>query len=226
MTEAEQLQKPLRILLADDHALFLAGMRYMLEGLRRPVDLTEAESYDQVIAALSQHGYDLIMLDLLMPGMDGSNAIAAIREITPTTPIAIVSMLDSSADIRKAMAAGATGFIPKSSPPEVMLKAVELILSGGVYLPPAALGLTTVAHPEKPEEAPEPRNKLLTARQGMVLGELALGKSNKEIARALSLSEATVKVHVTAIMKALNAHNRTQAVIAAVDMGLVSSHDH
>jgi len=217
--------KPIRILLADDHALFRAGMGHLLADLDRTIDVTEVETKDELMAALEEGAYDLLLVDLMMPGMDGGQGLSDIKERAGCVPMTVVSMLDSAGDIREAIAAGASGYIPKSSTPGVMLRAIELILSGGVYLPPAALGMAAPsAPPAEPEAAAPPtapRSKPLTRRQQAVLRELAMGKSNKEIAYALDLAEATVKVHIAAIMRALNAQNRTQVVLAAVEKGLM-----
>jgi len=214
--------KPIKILLADDHALFRAGMGHLLADLDRTIAVTEVETKDELLAALDGDSYDLLLVDLMMPGMDRGRGLADIKERAGAVPLTVVSMLDSAGDIREAIAAGASGYIPKSSTPGVMLRAIELILSGGVYLPPAALGMAAPTSAEaEPAPPPAPRSKPLTRRQQAVLRELAMGKSNKEIAYALELAEATVKVHIAAIMRALNAQNRTQVVLAAVEKGLM-----
>ncbi len=211
----------MRILLADDHALFRSGMRYLLSELDGAVEITEASSKAEATECLARQDYDLILTDLLMPGMNQDNGVAAFKAIKPGTPVVVVSMLDSSADVRSAVAAGAAGFIPKSTTPEVMIEAIKLVLSGGVYLPPTILRAETPAHGGTNGRTEPPRLKQLSRRQSAVLAELVLGKSNKEIAYSLNLSEATVKVHIAAIMRALNAQNRTQAVLAAVQHGLL-----
>lgn len=212
--------KHLRILLADDHSLFRAGMRYLLDELHLQVEVDEADTCQGVLDALHNEHYDLILMDLLMPGMDQVSGIRAAKEIAPDTPIAVVSMLETAADIRRAIAAGAAGFIPKSSTPQVMRHAIALMLSGGVYLPPATLGQSLSPSQERVEGSENLQAVQLTRRQQAVLHELSLGKSNKEIAYALNMAEATVKVHIAAIMKALNVHNRTQVVLAAMQQGL------
>jgi DNA-binding NarL/FixJ family response regulator len=211
----------LKVLLADDHALFRGGMRYLLSEFDRDVQASEASSFAEAVSVLNQQDFDLIFIDLVMPGMDQMQGIQSLRELRPTTPIIVVSMLDSAEDIRRAINAGAIGFIPKSSSPEVMLKAIELILSGGTYLPPAVLGPGADGHADRVEQPTLTTDAKLTPRQTTVLEKLALGKSNKEIANELHLSEVTVKVHIGAIMRALNVRNRTQAVLAAVRHGLI-----
>jgi DNA-binding NarL/FixJ family response regulator len=236
MLSAKTDDRPVRIILADDHALFRAGMAHLLRDLPRPVEVREVDSRDDVVAALEAGDVDLVLIDLMMPGMEREDGLAEIKKLAGDVPVTVVSMLDSPTDIRESIASGASGFIPKSSTPTVMLRAIELILSGGVYLPPAALG-TAPASPSSdrlrdrsasrtPPTAPSAQpvaadGKPLTRRQQAVLRELATGKSNKEIAYALDLAEATVKVHIAAIMRALNAQNRTQVVLAAVERGLM-----
>lgn len=219
--------RPVRIVLADDHALFRAGMAHLLADLRRPVETHEVATRDEAVEALRNGEVDLLLVDLMMPGMDHGRTLADLKAIAGDVPITVVSMLDSPGDIRDAIGAGASGYIPKSSTPSVMLRAIELILSGGVYLPPAALGMAPgeamprPAPPPSRDTATAHDGKPLTRRQLAVLRELATGKSNKEIAFALDLAEATVKVHIAAIMRALNAQNRTQVVLAAVERGMM-----
>jgi DNA-binding NarL/FixJ family response regulator len=234
MLNAKGEDRPMTIVLADDHALFRAGMAHLLSDLRRPVKVLEVASRDDVVAALERGDVDLVLVDLMMPGMDKGPGLSDLKALAGDVPVTVVSMLDSPRDIREAIAAGASGYIPKSSTPSVMLRAIELILSGGVYLPPAALGTGPVAVTPAPLPSPRPTlvgvpeaempagdGKPLTRRQQAVLRELATGKSNKEIAFALDLAEATVKVHIAAIMRALNAQNRTQVVLTAVERGLM-----
>lgn len=236
MLSAKTDDRPVRIVLADDHALFRAGMAHLLRDLPRPVEVREVDSRDEVVAALEAGDVDLVLIDLMMPGMERDDGLAEIKSLAGDVPVTVVSMLDSPTDIRESIGAGASGFIPKSSTPTVMLRAIELILSGGVYLPPAALGAAPAPTSSDrvrersinrlPAPAPSAQpvaadGKPLTRRQQAVLRELATGKSNKEIAYALDLAEATVKVHIAAIMRALNAQNRTQVVLAAVERGLM-----
>lgn len=219
--------RPLAVLLADDHALFRAGMRYLLGDLPYSLDMDQAESYPEVVRLLEQRRYDLILLDLIMPGVDRSAPLRDVRTKAGETPIIIVSMLDSPSEIRLALEGGAAGFIPKNSRAEVMVQAINLVLSGGIYLPPALLKTYqmqggTSPPPQGDERRPGHASGIhLTERQQAVLQELAKGKSNKQIAYALDMSEATVKVHITAIMKVLNVRNRTQAILVATERGLL-----
>lgn len=221
-THANTRQKDvLRILLADHHALFRAGMPHLLAELDRIVQITEAGSKQEAMAALRRQEFDLILTELLLPDMERRESIALFKTLKPTTPIVVVSMADQPNDVRNAIAAGAMGFIPKSTSPEVMIEALKLVLSGSTYLPPSLLAARHDEQPRQDRKAARSANRPLSPRQAAVLAELGRGKSNKDIGAALNLSVATVKVHVTAIMRALNAQSRTQAIVAAVQRGLL-----
>lgn len=212
----------MKIMIADDHELFRDGLRHVLEQLDGEVSIVEASDYPQALAlAQSEPGVSIVLLDLAMPGMPWAEGLQALRQTLPATvPVIILSASDDRRHVLQAVNLGAAGFIPKTSSSRVMISALKLVLSGGVYLPPALL-----------EQAVEPGGldavlpggdaaSFLTPRQREVLVLLGQGKSNKEIARVLQLAEGTVKLHVTAILKALNVNNRTRAVVAASQMGL------
>lgn len=204
----------MKILVADDHALFREGLRYVLAGLGSDVEIVEARDGAEALAlAAGRRDLDLVLLDLAMPGVDGFAGLHALRKHIPAVPVVILAASEDSADVRLALNSGAMGFIPKSSTSSVMLSALRLVLAGGVYLPPAFLERS--ARPGTASVAPTLESLGLTARQRDVLRLLGEGQSNKEIAQALGLVEGTVKLHVSAILKALNVDNRTQAVIAA-----------
>lgn len=205
----------MKILVADDHALFREGMRYVLAGLGSNVEILEARDGSEALALVAgRPDLDLVLLDLAMPGMDGFTGLRALRTRIPAVPVVILAASEDSADVRLALNGGAMGFIPKSSTSSVMLSALRLVLSGGVYLPPAFLEKSSRRGTTE-SGAPSLDALGLTARQQDVLKLLGQGQSNKEIAQALGLAEGTVKLHVSAILKALDVDNRTQAVIAA-----------
>lgn len=215
----------MKILIADDHALFREGLRYLLAGLDDNVEVFEAKDGAEALALVAAHpDLDLILLDLAMPGMDGFVGLRALRARVPAVPIVILSSSEEPTDIRLALDGGAMGFVPKSSGSEVMLGALRLVLAGGVYLPPAFLERSRAGKSPIMSAAPTLENLGLTARQYDVLRLLGHGKSNKEIARVLDLAEGTVKLHVSAILKALDAANRTQAVIAAARLLGLAGH--
>ena len=212
----------MKILVADDHALFRAGLRYLLERLddESPA-ITEAGSRADLSAKLQdENNYDLILIDLLMPGMESFSRVGQICKQAGASPVVVVSVCERAVDVHRAIKAGAAGYVPKSSNPDVMINALKLVLSGGIYIPPNVLSLpgeregldNLVANTFRDDGATVSR---LTARQREVMALLAQGKSNKEIAGDLGLAAGTVKIHISNIFKALNVRNRTQAVIAA-----------
>jgi DNA-binding NarL/FixJ family response regulator len=211
----------MRTLIADDHALFRDGLRLQLESHDPSMQVLEAADFDAVFEQVRETDPpNLILIDLAMPGMDWRQALPLLRKRCPDAAVVIVSASDAREDILAALNSGAAGYIPKSSPGKVMLRALELVLSGGIYVPPEVL--SWVGRTGKPAAASEVTvAHSLTPRQNEVLSLMAEGQSNKKIARALDLSEGTVKLHVAAVLKALGADNRTQAVLVAVRTGVL-----
>jgi DNA-binding NarL/FixJ family response regulator len=210
------------VLIGDDHALFREGMKQLLGQIFPEAEYIQTATYDETAAhCSSQQPPDLILTDLQMPGSPGFEGIRQIRALLPKTPLVVVSASENGADARMALEHGAAGFIPKSSSVQIMVSALRLVLTGGVYVPYALLQSGTSGLTSNPRDhAVPPSNDLghninLTQRQRDVLNCLREGKSNKQIAYELGLSEGTVKIHVTAIFKSLNVKNRTQAVISA-----------
>ncbi len=198
-------------LVADDHWLVRQGLRHTLSELGNEVRITEAASFSDVTSALEGgRKFDLLLLDLDMPGMTPTEGMAHIRESFPALPLVVVSGTDDPITIRQMISAGAAGFIPKSVSPTIMLRALQLVLSGGIYVPPSAL--------EMLETEGEPS---LTDRQTQVLRLLADGAPNKTIANELGLALPTVKIHVAAVLRQLSARNRTEAVQTAIRLGIL-----
>jgi two-component system, NarL family, nitrate/nitrite response regulator NarL len=204
----------MKILIADDHVLFREGVRQVCSQLADDIIVVEAADYRQTLVALEAHGdFALALLDLYMPGEDGFTALDTISRSYRTLPIVVLSASDDPADMRRALDKGAMGYIPKSASLPVILSALRLVLSGGIYVPPQLL------HREARASSPAAGRKL-TPRQIDVLGRVIEGKPNKVIAAELRLSEATVKAHITAVFTALNVTNRTMAARAAERVGL------
>ena len=200
-------------LVADDHWLVRQGLRQTLSELGNEVRITEAASYTDVISALEGgRKFDLLLLDLDMPGMTPTEGMSQIRSKFPALPLVVVSGTDDPVTIRQLISAGAAGFIPKSVSPTIMLRALQLVLSGGIYVPPSAL--------EMLEKEREPN---LTDRQTQVLRLLAEGAPNKTIANQLGLALPTVKIHVAAVLRQLSARNRTEAVQTATRLGILET---
>ncbi|WP_374339288.1 response regulator [Methyloversatilis sp.] len=217
----------MKILIVDDHPLIREALRHVLPGLAADIRLFDAANCESGLQMADQHpDLDLTLLDLTLPGCRGMTALQTFRAAHPALPIVVLSGFDDADTVLSALDEGAMGFIPKSSTNEVLLGALRLVLSGGVYVPRQAivgeLGLGSSA--PRAEEAPrKPQTASdigLTERQAEVLTLMVQGKPNKEICRELNLAEGTVKVHITAILKALGAANRTQAVLAASRIGL------
>ena len=201
----------MKILLVDDHTLFRAGMSHVLRQLDEDVQIFEAGSVAEARATLAaQPGLNLALLDLYMPDGHGSAALASITQQYPALPVVVLSGSDKREDMQRALDAGALGFIPKSVTPAVMLSALRLVLAGGVYVPAQLVQAPDTAG--KAGSAPESG---LTPRQIEVLAGVIEGKSNKAIAQQFGITEATVKAHISALFRALNVSNRTQAARAA-----------
>ena len=214
----------MKILLIDDHPLLRGGMRFLLRSLDIDVQMDEASNASQALELVAAGSYDMVLLDLRMPGLNGLEALAALRTAAPSTPLVVLSAEDDPAVVRATIEAGAMGYIPKSSTPEVLIQALRLVLAEGVYLPPAVLHSAepvSPPRPHSPEKAagPGPLTSL-TPRQMEVLRCVIKGAPNKAIARELAVSEGTVKAHLSAVLQALGASNRTEAVYAAAKLGL------
>lgn len=211
----------MNVLVVDDHTLFREGLKLLLAQLDASLLVDEARDCAAALERVAMRSYDLILLDLNMPGLRGMDALAALREAVPGAPTVVLSGEDSPELVRTAIKTGAMGFIPKSSTREVLIQALRLVFAGGVYLPPTALDTHTGATPPlaAASDARAPRLGL-TPRQMDVLRCVIQGKPNKSIARELDISEGTVKAHLSAVMQALGARNRTEAVYAAAKLGL------
>jgi len=211
----------MKLLLADDHSLFREGIRMVLESLAgEPLTVVEASDFPQVLARVrAPNDIDVALVDLAMPGMDGLSAIGAIRRAAPDLYLVVVSASEDPQVVRRALDAGAHGYISKSAGSAEMMKGIRSVLDGDIFVAPPVSAADVV--PPRPGDFDAERLRtLLTPRQRDVLAMLRQGKSNKEVARDLNLAEITVKLHVTAILRSLGCENRTQAAILAAKMGL------
>jgi DNA-binding NarL/FixJ family response regulator len=201
------------ILVADDHPLFREALKGAVARLLPQARLIESDSADALFASAEAHpDADLLLMDLNMPGAHGFSALVHLRAIQPQLPVIVVSAREEPSVVRRALEHGAVGFIPKSSSPALIRDAVAAVLDGGAWVPAQADQAEGLA----PEEADIARRiRELTPQQFRVLGMLGSGLLNKQIAHALGVSEATVKAHMTAILRKLGANNRTQAVLMA-----------
>lgn len=215
----------MKILLVDDHVLIRDAMRGVLREIDGSASVYEGQSGRQAEELIAQHpDISLVLLDVGLPDRDGLEMLATLRAGHPSVAIVMLSALCDRDTVLKALDAGAQGFIAKTATRDVLLGALRLVLAGGVYIPPEILARapeqaapTLPATPDRPR--PKPSDLGLTERQLDVLALMMQGKSNKLICRQLALAEPTVKNHVSAILKALNVNNRTEAVLAATALG-------
>src|SRR5438105_9207183 len=206
------LESSYRLVIADDHPLFRGALREAVSGLFPDAHIAEAGSFDDAAALLEGGEVDLVLLDLAMPGVRGFSGLMYLRAQYPSVPVVVVSANDDPAVIRRCMDFGASGFIPKTLGVEAMRAAVARVLEGGLWTPP---DVDLKAGTDAETADLMARLATLTPQQVRVLMMLSEGLLNKQIAYNLSVSEATVKAHVSAILQKLNVESRTQAVIAA-----------
>ena len=226
----------LKILIADDHELFLNVLEFILKSEFKDVDIVLAKNYTEIFTQLEKYkNFDLIVTDLAMPGANWLEALNRIHQFVGETPIIIVSAVFDKEILQKTLEVGVSGYIPKSSSNAVMLSAINLVRAGGVYIPHELLD-NAVNNKEinqeiktlqtlSDEHTTHKSAKKLTPRQIEVVKCIAKGLSNKLIAYELGLTEGTVKVHVTVILKILGVNNRTAAVMEAVKNGYISKEE-
>jgi len=201
------------ILIADDHPLFREALKGAVAQVLPGATLIEADGTEALYALAEAHtDADLLLLDLTMPGANGYSALVHLRGSQPQLPVIVVSAREEPAVIRRALDHGAVGFIPKSSDAATIRDAIATVLDGGTWAPAQALGAAGVSDEEADIAA---RLRELTPQQFRVLSMLGSGLLNKQIAYELGVSEATVKAHMTAILRKLGASNRTQAILLA-----------
>jgi DNA-binding NarL/FixJ family response regulator len=217
----------MKFLLIDDHVLIREALRGVLKELRRDAAVLEAANCQQAKRLVEEHAdLEVILLDLNLPDGDGFRLLAQLREHHPDMSIIVLSASNDRDNVVRALDLGAVGFIPKSAQRAVMVGALELVLSGGIYIPPEILardGLSLASSAAKQVATDRlrvsPADCGLTERQIEVLALMMQGKSNKAICSVLALAEPTVKNHVAAILKALKVKNRTEAAMAVVEHG-------
>jgi DNA-binding NarL/FixJ family response regulator len=207
----------MKILLVDDHTLVRAGLKHVLAQLDPAVQVIEAGGCAEALAAARAHrDLALALLDLHMPDGNGLTVLKDLTRDRPTLLAVVLSGSDKREDMQRALDAGAMGFIPKTATAPVMLGALRLVLAGGIYVPPEMVQ-TMGGRRSDTDSAGHPE---LTPRQLDVLARAIDGKPNKVIARELGLTEATVKAHIAAVLRALNVSNRTEAAQAASRLGI------
>lgn len=205
----------LKLLVVEDHALVREGLLQTLRKLERGVVCNGVRDAEEALALLEKEGgedYDLCLLDLMLPGLNGMGCLGVLRKRFPAMPVVIISALDDRNTVERAMRAGASGFVSKSSPGEVLLTALRQVLAGEVYVP---ISLQDEMNSQRKRRGGVSLAEQydLTAAQMRVLEPLIQGKTNRQISELLGLTEGTVKVHVSAILKALDVANRSQALL-------------
>ncbi len=238
----------MKVLLIDDHPLILAALQSVIQGLGEHVQVDGAGSARAAREALkADRHYDLVLLDLALGDADGFEVLSELREAYPALPVVVVSASDRTSDVIRSIDLGAMGFVPKRASNDTLFQALHMVMSGGIYVPPMAMGSGLSTH-DAPPPPPPPRAAAsdlqavrstaadgafqrptagleslgLTPRQTEVLALLLQAKPNKMIARELNLSVETVKDHVAAVLRALNVSSRTQAVLAVSQMAQAS----
>jgi two-component system, NarL family, nitrate/nitrite response regulator NarL len=212
----------LKLLIVDDHPVVREGLAAVLAQLGPDTVVLQVGDAVQAFALVAdQEDLDIVILDIAMPGMDGLQALAELGRLRPALPVVVISASEDARDVRLALAKGALGYVPKSAGPHTLVAAVQLVLQGDIYVPPLILADTGTGNLPEPKTEARSGRQTLTERQIEVLKRLSDGQPNKRIALDLSLSEKTVKAHVTAIFRALNAVNRTQAAAIGRETGLI-----
>jgi DNA-binding NarL/FixJ family response regulator len=206
-----------QIIIADDHPLFRAALRQAVSQAVPEADMVEVDSIKTLQAAIEGHtDADLVLLDLNMPGAHGFSGLVFMRGQYPGLPVVVVSGSEELQVMRRSIDYGASGFIPKSAPLPTITKAIQDVLNGEVWLPAGVAEKIERLHGDVTDFSDKVAS--LTPQQFRVLGMLAEGLLNKQIAYDLDVSEATVKAHITAVFRKLGVRNRTQAVIAIQQM--------
>jgi two-component system, NarL family, response regulator len=201
----------MKVMVVDDHPLLRVGITAIVNARSDMNVVAQAQTGEEAVALFTRCRPDVTLIDLKLPGMNGVATIKAIRAVHPTARFIVVTTYEGDEDIHRALEAGARGYIIKGMPYQVLVQALQRVHSGRRFLPPPVVDALAARMPDSD----------LSARELEVLGLLVAGKSNKDIAHSLGITEATVKSHVSAILMRLNVNDRTQAVVTALQRGLV-----
>lgn len=208
-----------RLLVVEDHALVREGLVQTLRQLGAEIEVRDVPDFEGACALLEQQRFDLLVLDLGLPGLDGISCLRSFKQRYPVMPVVILSAYDDAHTISKAMKSGASGFVSKAYSSEQLLTVLRDVLAGRICIPVSA---ASPAHSPNPPIGGDvdPADLGLTERQAEVLGLMASGKSNRDIAALLGLTEGTIKIHLTTIFKLLGVSSRTQAMVVVAQRGI------
>lgn len=201
----------MKVMVVDDHPLMRVGIASIVNARADMTVVVQAGTGEEAVALFAKHKPDVTLMDLKLPGISGVDAIRAIRSTCPGARFVVLTTYEGDADIHRALEAGAQGYVIKGMPYQTLIEALQRVHKGGRFLPPPVARALASRMPDSE----------LSAREQEVLRLLASGKSNKDIAFLLGITEATVKSHVSAILVRLDVSDRTEAVVTALQRGLV-----
>lgn len=209
----------MKVLITDEQSLFRDGLSLRLKQINQDISILQASDIIEMQKIISrENDIDILILDIDLAELNSAEVISKIKITSPNTKIVVISSSEDTRTIKKILSYGVKGYIPKKSDSNILSGALKLILDGGTYIPPVMLDNTIDYSIHNINGYPK---KNLTNRQSQVLDLIAQGKSNKQIAYDMGVSEATVKLHINALLRSLKVNNRTQAVITAQKMGLI-----
>jgi DNA-binding NarL/FixJ family response regulator len=221
MAKVRARRSAMKLLIVDDHSILRDGLTALLEQIIPDTTVLQARDANEALAIIDLHtDIDAVILDIMMPGLNGFQAMSEFGRKRPDLPVIVLSSSEDPRDVRKALGCGALGYIPKSDSHHVLLSAIQTVLNGELYVPVLALEIDPDSAASGSGRRVRQADRL-TPRQIEILLLLSEGTPNKIIAEKLQLSEKTIKAHVTGIFKALNVVNRTQASVAAREAGLI-----
>ncbi len=216
----------MRALVVDDHMLIRSGLHDMLANRFPDIEVVEAASGEAALGLIGSKPFDLAIVDLFIPGEAAFVFLRKLCDADPELPVLVLSGSENPMHVRKCIDLGCSAFVPKSAAQETLFGAIDSILDGGVFIPTEILNSNAEAERNKSDlpalPSVETVTSKLTDRQLEILTMITSGKSNKQIARDFQLSENTVKVHVSAILRSLELDNRTQAGILGQQLGLLA----
>jgi len=207
----EKIGEKIKVMVVDDHPLMRIGVASIVNARPDMVVVAQTGTGEESVTLFQKHRPDITLMDLRLPGISGVDAIRAIRKLHPQAHFVVLTTYEGDADIHQALEAGAQGYVIKGMPYQTLVDALHRVHRGERFLPPPVARALASRMPDSD----------LSAREREVLALLAGGKSNKDIANSLGITEATVKCHVSAILLRLNVSDRTEAVVTALQRGLI-----